>query len=64
MTALGVVLIAIICPIVAGQPADSCDDIEIRAQSCPIATAWLAGWMPPGFRVVSTDCREERIAAR
>lgn len=64
MTAIGVVLIAIICPAVAGQPADDCDDIEIRALSCPIAAAWLAGWMPPGFRVVSLDCKEERIATR
>lgn len=64
MTAIGVVLIAIICPVFAGQAADSCDDIEIRAQSCPIAAAWLAGWMPAGFRVVSVDCKEERIAAR
>lgn len=64
MTGLLVVLVLTICPLERGQPADVCDEIEIRAASCSQAAAWGAGWVPAGWAVVSADCRDERMAAR
>jgi hypothetical protein len=61
---IAAVLIATLCPLIAGQPADDCDTVEIRAQSCPHAAVWLAAWVPHGWSVVAVECREERHAAR
>jgi hypothetical protein len=65
MTPAAVVLLtAFICDQVRGQPADECEQIEIRAANCGQAAAWLRGWVPPGMIPVQVVCDPVRMAGR
>lgn len=59
-----VLLVALLCPIHAGEPSHDCDDIEVRARSCPEAAMAARQWLPAGWAIMAAECREERQASR